>query len=123
MTGLSGTRVFLVEDEGFVALMIEDLLLEFGCELVASVADVTTAIEKAAHVNVDVAMLDVNLAGQTSFPVAAILRERAIPVLFCTGYASTSFPAQFSDSLVLNKPFTKTDLQQKLALTLGRSPG
>lgn len=120
MSDLSGARVLLVEDEGFVALMIEDMLLEFGCEVVASVAELTTALEKAALVEVDVAMLDVNLAGQPSFPVAAILHERAIPVLFCTGYAPTSFPAEFSANPVLNKPFSGVELQQKLALILGR---
>ncbi|MCO5066471.1 MAG: hypothetical protein M9924_18970 [Rhizobiaceae bacterium] len=70
--------------------------------------------------NVDIGMLDVNLAGEFVFPAAAILAKRNIPVLFSTGYASTSLPAEFVDNQVLNKPFSQAELQQKLALVLGR---
>ena len=120
MTQFSGIRVLVVEDEGFVAMMIEDMLDELGCEVVASVADIGAACEAASRVNVDIAMLDVNLAGQLVFPAAEILRQRQIPVLFSTGYASTSLPAEFVGNQVLNKPFSRAELQEKLALALGR---
>ena len=120
MTQFEGIRVLVVEDEGFVALMIEDMLDELGCEVVASIADIAAACEAASRVNVDIAMLDVNLAGQLVFPAAEILRQRQIPVLFSTGYASTSLPAAFVGNQVLNKPFSRAELQQKLLLALGR---
>ncbi|MBM2712751.1 response regulator [Mesorhizobium caraganae] len=100
--------------------MIEDMLGELGGEVVESVAELAAACEAASRLDIDVAMLDVNLAGQLVFPAAAILQRRQIPVIFSTGYAPTSLPAEFSGNQVLNKPFALADLQKKLALALGR---
>jgi CheY-like chemotaxis protein len=86
MTELSGARVLLVEDEGLVALMIEDMLEELGLKVIASAAHVAKACELASAASFDLALLDVNLAGERVFPVARILRDRRIPFLFSTGY-------------------------------------
>lgn len=120
MTELSGLRVFLVEDEGFVALMIEDMLRDLGCEIAASVAQLTVARAIAATIEADLAVLDVNLDNQPVFPVAEILRERQMPILFSTGYGETGLPSEFSGYPVLGKPFLMTELQRKIASSLGR---
>ncbi|WEX08968.1 response regulator [Chelativorans sp. AA-79] len=119
MTELSGLRVFLVEDEGFVALMIEDMLLDLGCEIAASVAQLTEAREIAATIEADLAVLDVNLDGRLVFPVAEILRERRIPLVFSTGYGARGLPPEFAGHPVLGKPFLMGELQKKIALALG----
>ncbi len=67
MTPFVGVRVLVVEDEGAVALLIEDMLEEFGCEVVASVARLAAARDMAGSVQVDLAILDVNLAGERVF--------------------------------------------------------
>jgi CheY-like chemotaxis protein len=67
MVELSGARVLLVEDEGLVALMIEDMLEELGLKVVASAAHVTKACELATRATFDLALLDVNLAGKFVF--------------------------------------------------------
>ncbi|WVV47017.1 hypothetical protein THH46_17980 [Pseudomonas sp. NA13] len=59
--------MLLVEDEGAVALLIEDMLEAFGCEVVASVARLAAARDMAGSVQVDLAILDVNLAGERVF--------------------------------------------------------
>ena len=96
MSPLAGTRVLVVEDEGAIALLIEEMLEEFGCEVVASVARLAAACEIAGSVQVDLAILDVNLAGERVFPVADILRERQIPFLFSTGYGAIGLPAEYA---------------------------
>ncbi|AXA53317.1 response regulator [Pseudomonas thivervalensis] len=118
MTPLAGTRVLVVEDEGAIALLIEEMLEEFGCEVVASVARLATACEVAGSVQVDLAILDVNLAGERVFPVADILRGRQIPFLFSTGYGASGLPAEYAGCPVLHKPFSQSELQQKIAVTL-----
>lgn len=118
MSAFPGLRVLVVEDEATVAMLIEDMLEELGCEIAASVASLSKAIDIAPVVDVDLAMLDVNVAGEMVFPVALLLQERQIPVLFSTGYGMAGLPAEFSACPVLAKPFSQSELLAKLALTL-----
>ena len=114
MTDLSAIRVLVVEDEAAVAMMIEDMLEELGCIVVASVGQVARACEAAATAKIDLALLDVNLNGQLVFPVAGILRDRQIPFVFSTGYGARGVPAEFSDYGVLGKPFSQVELRQSI---------
>ncbi|WP_434647615.1 response regulator [Pseudomonas sp. D1-2] len=118
MTIFAGIKVLLVEDEGAVAMLIEEMLEEQGCEVVASIPRLAMAREAAGTVEVDLAILDVNLAGERVFPVAEILRDRKIPFLFSTGYGASGLPAEFAQCPVLHKPFSENELQRKIALTL-----
>ncbi|AZE83833.1 Response regulator receiver protein [Pseudomonas orientalis] len=119
MTSFTGIRVLLVEDEGAIAMLIEEMLEDLGCTVVASVAHLAKALQVADVVEVDVAILDVNLAGERVFPAARILRSRNIPFLFSTGYGVSGLPEEFADCPVLHKPFAERDLRLKVALTLG----
>ena len=119
MTGLSGLKALVVEDEGSVAFMIEDMLQELGCTVHASVARLEDARGIAQKAMVDFALLDVNLNGQLVFPVAEILRRRRIPFVFSTGYGASGITDEFRNYPVLGKPFTLGDLQHKLAVALG----
>ncbi|MGK9264511.1 response regulator [Sinorhizobium meliloti] len=119
MSEFSGIKVLIVEDEGLVALLIEDMLQDLGCEIVASVAGLKEACGIAETALIDLAVLDVNLGGERSFPVAHILHERGVPFMFSTGYGSSRLPAEFSGSPVLAKPFSATTLQETLSLALG----
>ncbi|WP_407123112.1 response regulator [Bradyrhizobium sp. STM 3561] len=115
---MSGTRVLLVEDEALVALMIEDMLEELGLKVVASAAHVKKACELATTTSFDLALLDVNLAGERVFPVARIVRERKIPILFSTGYGAPSLEEEFRDAPAIGKPFSVDQLDQKLRALL-----
>ncbi|MFL6531743.1 MULTISPECIES: response regulator [Pseudomonas] len=120
MTLFAGIRVLLVEDEGTVAMLIEEMLEDLGCTVVASVPRLALAREKAGTAQVDLAILDVNLAGERVFPVAEILRGRGVPFLFSTGYGASGLPEEFAQSPVLHKPFSENELQLKIALTLNK---
>jgi CheY-like chemotaxis protein len=115
---VSGARVLLVEDEGLVALMIEDMLEELGLKVVASAAHVKKACELATMGSFDVALLDVNLAGEFVFPVARILRDRRIPFLFSTGYGGPALDEEFSTAPAIGKPFSIEQLNEKLRALL-----
>ena len=120
MTLFPGIRVLLVEDEGAIAMLIEEMLEDLGCTVVASVPQLAKALQEASVLEVDLAILDVNLAGERVFPVAQVLRGRNIPFLFSTGYGASGLPGEFADSPVLHKPFAQADLEQKIAVTLKR---
>lgn len=119
MPGLAGLRVLVVEDEGGVALLIEDMLEELGCKVVLSVATLTKALAAANVEDFDFAVVDVNLDGQLVFPVAEVLRNRQLPFVFSTGYGRIGVPETFRDYEVLNKPFAMRELEQKLQVALG----
>ncbi|AZF05495.1 response regulator [Pseudomonas sp. R5-89-07] len=119
MTSFPGIRVLLVEDEGAIAMLIEEMLEDLGCTVVASVAQLAKALDVAHVLDADLAILDVNLAGERVFPVASVLRARNIPFLFSTGYGVSGLPKEFADCPVLHKPFAQSDLTLKIAQTLG----
>lgn len=118
MTALSGLKVFLVEDESVVALMIEDMLEQLGCEIVASISTVSKAMELAASIEIDFAILDVNVNGEPIFPVAEILRGRQLPLIFSTGYGVHGLPSNFRGTPVLSKPYSGEDLRRVIGLAL-----
>ncbi|MHC4054142.1 response regulator [Bradyrhizobium sp. 25ACV] len=121
MSELHGARVFLVEDEGLVALMIEDMLEELGFKVVASAAHLKRACELATTGSFDLALLDVNLAGEFVFPVARVLRGRGIPFLFSTGYGEPPLEEEFKDAPAIGKPFSLDQLRENLRTLLSPS--
>jgi CheY-like chemotaxis protein len=112
------TKVLIVEDEGFVALLIEDMLEDLGCEIIASVAKLKEGCEIAATAQIDLAVLDVNLGGERSFPIAQILRDRGVPFMFSTGYGTDGLPPEFLGCPILAKPFSANALAETVALAL-----
>ncbi|MDF0697139.1 response regulator [Rhizobium sp. MC63] len=118
MGEFSDLKVLVVEDEGVVALLIEDMLEDLGCRIAASVARLPEACAAAAGSEFDLAVLDVNLAGQPSFPVAEILRKRGIPFMFSTGYGSASLPQEYAGCPVISKPFSAEDLKQEMTVAI-----
>lgn len=116
MTPFVGVRVLVVEDEGAVALLIEDMLEEFGCEVVASVARLAAARDVAGSVQVDLAILDVNLAGERVFPVAEILRGRHIPSCSAPDTAPVDFQPNTPSARSCTSRFRKVSCSRKLPL-------
>ena len=110
-------RILIVEDEMLVAMNIEDMLLDLGHEVAGLASRLEPALSLAREAAFDVAMLDVNLAGEASFPVADALRERGIPFLFATGYGIQGIAEDYRDAPVLQKPFRALDLEQALRAT------
>jgi CheY-like chemotaxis protein len=106
---LHNLRILVVEDDFLAADAIQDLLEASGCEIVGPAAGVATALELIARTVLDGAVLDINLGGELSFPVAAALIERDIPFLFLTGYDDLVVPPQYRGMRRLEKP---TDMRQ-----------
>lgn len=111
---LKGLRILVVEDEAAISLLLEDMLLDFGCEVIGPAARLSAALEAVSRESVDIAILDVNVAGEPIYPVAEALVARNIPFVFSTGYGSAGIKDAFRDRPVLQKPFAQHDLKQKL---------
>jgi len=111
---LAGLRVLVVEDEMMVSMLIEDMLTDLGCHVVGPAARLDEALTLAEHAELDCAVLDVNLGGQSTFPVADLLREKGAPFAFATGYGDAGLRDVDRDCLVLQKPFREADLARVL---------
>jgi CheY-like chemotaxis protein len=105
---LSGRRVLVVEDETMVAWLLEDMLADLGCTVVGPAARVNQALAMLDAEAIDAAVLDVNLNGQKSYPVADALAARGVPFVFSTGYNKDSLPNSYQSFPVLQKPFDPT---------------
>ena len=108
-------RVLVVEDAPLVAMLIEDMLLDLGHDVVGPAFRVRTAIPLARAAAIDFAILDVNVGDENSFPVAAVLRGRGIPFMFATGYGKRGLTGEFAAVPTLDKPFDLGRLEALLA--------
>lgn len=112
---LRGKRVLVVEDEMLVALNLEDLLVDLGAEVVGPAMRLETALDLARSERLDVAVLDINLHGGRSYPVAEVLRDRGLPFIFATGYGHAEGSEAFAHVPTLTKPYRSGELAAALA--------
>ena len=103
-------RILVVEDEALVAMLIEDALLEFGFEVIGPARSVSQALELLAAEPPCAAVLDLNLAGESSVAVADALAAGGIPFVVATGYGAAGLPASHKAVPVLPKPYDPADL-------------
>jgi len=111
-------RVLVVEDEMMVAWLLEDMLAELGCVVLGPVAKVDKALAMIGTEAIDVAVLDVNLDGEMSYPIADALGARGVPFVFVTGYAKDRLLDGYRSFPMLQKPFHRVELTDTLAKLL-----
>lgn len=119
---LVGLRVLIVDDEALVAMLLEDMVADLGCELAGSAGRIAQALELVADpaVRFDVAVLDVNVAGESITPVAQAAVDRGAAVVFATGYGESGVPEAFRGRPTLQKPFGLPDVAARLKEASGR---
>jgi len=117
---LQGLKVLVLEDETLVSMMVEDMLSDLGCEVVGPFARLDSALAFAGdgRPDVDVALLDVNLGGERSFPLAEVLSARNVPFVFTTGYDDAGMPEAWRGRPALRKPFTMAEMALALRQTV-----
>lgn len=113
---LAGKRIFVLEDEVLIAMEATEALEHLGAVVVGPVHRLEKGLEIARTEAMDAAVLDVNLGGSYSYPVAEILRQRGIPLVFATGYGGAL--EEVADALVIDKPYSREQLGGALAKVL-----
>jgi len=117
-SALTGLRAFVVEDETLVAIYLEDLLEELGCAVVGTAGQVSRAISQIETLRPDIAIIDINLAGEDAYPIASALTRHRIPFIFATGYGDGRLPPDWRHCPIIQKPYHKADLQRAMAQAL-----
>ena len=117
---LAGKRVLVVEDDFFLADTVVRGLEESGVEVVGPVGDIDDALELIDETDhLDAVVLDLNLKGDLSYPVAELLFQRKIPFVVCTGYNTTDMPLAVRTALALSKPVESKRLTAAVAKCMG----
>lgn len=114
--GVTRFRVLVVEDEPLIGMVIENVVEELGHEVVGPIGKLDEALELATHEPLDFAILDINIRGGHSYPVADMLMQRGLPMLLTTGYSPGIIPDRLQEQRRLRKPFTAEQLEAEIRL-------
>lgn len=114
-------KILIVEDDALIAMELSERLEEMGYQVLGpamTLAEAETAASQGERP--DAALLDANLAGQSSVPAGVALAARGVPVAFCTGYDEVkNLPAELKGAMVLTKPVSDEKLSAALKQMLG----
>lgn len=111
---LVSKTILILEDEPIIGFALEDMLINLGCSgvLVASRIDEARKFIEAS--DVDAAILDVNIHGERSYPIADLLADRRLPYIFATGYGDTEHPECHRQVPTVTKPYSMEDIRAAL---------
>lgn len=124
LEALRGLRVLVVEDNYVLAESMRWALEGLGCDVVGPVPSSERALELLGSRGADAAILDIDLQGKSSTPVAEHLQRAELPFLFLTGYESSSLlPEALHAYRCLNKPVDPESLARELAAEVGQVRG
>jgi DNA-binding response OmpR family regulator len=115
------TRILVVEDEALIGLVFEQFLRDYGYSVIGPIENLKAAEFLAATEEIDAAVIDVNISGETATTVADKLIARKIPFLFVSGY-DRMLGLRYATIPFLPKPFSPEELNFKLDELL-RLPG
>lgn len=107
-------RILVVEDESILAMLLEDFLADLGYAVPALASTVASALAIIDTQDIHFAILDINLGGEKSFPIADALEARGIPFIFMSGYGIAGVPERLRDRHILQKPYGADALKQAL---------
>ncbi len=115
-------RILIVEDEPLVAMMLSGFLEHLGCTAIGPCGTPFEALSLLRESRVDAALLDVNLGGETVYPVADALARVHVPFAFLTGYGGESIEPRFVDVARLDKPVGLEQLGDAVRLLCAAAP-
>lgn len=124
MDGLSSERnakprprcVLLVEDNGLLAMNIQEMLMELGVEEILVGNSVAQSLPFVERGGIDFAILDFDLGQETSAPIANRLKLADVPFIFASGYGDGFvLPPELVGASILKKPYMLSDIEAALA--------
>jgi light-regulated signal transduction histidine kinase (bacteriophytochrome) len=116
---ITGTSILLLEDSMIIALETEDMLYALGASKVTTASTIAEAHALVSANHFDLAVLDINVAGQVSFDFAHRLKTDGVPYVFASGYGDQVVLAgEEAGTIVLQKPFEIDHLRQALLMCI-----
>ena len=114
-------RVLIVEDDPVVAMVVEDTLQGMGLETLVnlSLLDALTELEAS---DIDAALIDMGLRGESARPIVLALIAREIPFVVMSGTDQPKLTAEFPQIRIVLKPLSVQSLEQIVLELLGLQP-
>jgi len=119
---LADKRLLVVEDELLVSMLVKSMLDDFGAAVVGPCGRLADGLAAAKTERFDGAILDLNLAGESAYPLADQLMARGVPFVFITGYQRDSLDRRYANVPVLQKPIDSAALERVLLSLLDTKP-
>ena len=118
----ASVRVLLVEDESLLAMLIEDMVTEVGATVVSTFDRLAPAMDFARDQPgaFDLAIMDMNLAGERAEPLADLLHAAGTPFVLSTGYGAGA--SRWPNAPILSKPFELGQLKAAIGAAMAASP-
>ncbi|GGL64558.1 response regulator [Wenxinia marina] len=110
----SARRILIVEDETLVCMDLEDELGALGYEIAGVALHPERAMAILDAGGVDVALLDVDLAGDCAGPVARRLDRMHIPFILITGLDPETVRGRGLTAPIVAKPFGEGQIRAAL---------
>lgn len=108
---LAGLQVLVVEDEPLISMLLEDMLDQLGCRVVGPCPTLASAAEAVRGGDFDVALLDLDLAGEQSHGLAQQLAREGRPFAISSGAPQGSSREEWAEEIeLLRKPYTTDQL-------------
>lgn len=119
---LAGSRILVAEDEALIAIELQRILEDFGCEVVGPLSSVDEVLQNADRGGFDGALLDINLRGRQIFEILPQLDKLGLRMIITSGYNDvTLFPAAFRSLPRIAKPFDEKELRFICEIVFGKA--
>lgn len=120
MTSCNGKAILILEDEFILAWEAEEILKDAGASVLGPTYNIPAALKLIQETSrIDAAVLDININGAESTPVASELKRRGVPFVYTTGYGADTPRA--GEERVLDKPYSAAALVKTLSEVMSQS--
>jgi two-component SAPR family response regulator len=111
---LNGQRILVLEEQASIARVLVDMLGRMNCHVIGPAARLPEALALLVESDVDAAILDVKIEGQSSAPVAEELIRRGIPWAFTSSNETDDIARRYPGVPIIAKPFTSEHVEAVL---------
>jgi DNA-binding NtrC family response regulator len=112
---LANRRILVVEDEPIIAWELTVLLASAGAIALGPVQTVKAALHLVEKEPIDCAVLNVELRGERSYPIAEVLTKKQVPFAFVTEYDDSVIPEPFRGRPIVEKPLDESRVIETIA--------
>ena len=115
MADLTAIRTMVVEDDILLALDLADALRNAGHKIIGPFASAGAALQGMTTDRPEIAILDIDLNGHNSFPVADALVRENVPFLWLSASSPHILPGRYRSQPFVSKPFATHGILRVMA--------
>lgn len=115
------TKILILDDEPLVGQVLEITFIKKGFQVLPLAMSVDEALSAIGTDAPDVALLDINLGDETSYPVADRLMQEKIPFCFFTAYQDTAVPERFQNIEIISKTTPRDQITERIRSSIGEA--